>query len=305
MNWRVFPLLILVTLIAGGTPIAAYAATTELPPLTVAAVRFMLAGLCLGITARVLGQKLTIRPEHRNRLLLLAALCVPINQIGFLVGVKYGGAAHAGIAYALVPVLVFWISVLVKQATVSTRMVCASSLAFAGAAIVVWTTRGDAGSADIATSTIFGDLLLLSAGVTWALFSVLSKPLLPQMGAVPLLTVVFLLGSAMHLPVVLADYLWFDLRTFDLSTVSGEAVGAFLYITIITAYLNYLLWYTIISRFDVTKSSIITNCSFLVTVGLENLLGKLVLSYWILLGSLLLLAGIILANLRGRSEPRP
>ena len=96
MSWRVLPLLILVTVIAGGTPIAVHAAVVEFPPLTVAAARFAIAGLCLGITCRLMGRPIKFPREDRRSLIWLAALCVPINQLGYLVGVKLAGAAHGG-----------------------------------------------------------------------------------------------------------------------------------------------------------------------------------------------------------------
>jgi len=296
MNWKVLPLLLVVTSIAGITPIAAAAATSELPPLSMAAARFFVAGVLMGITARALGMKLRIQDAYRTRVLWLAALCVPINQIGFLVGVKHAGAAHAGIAYALVPVLVFWVSSVADRIRPGLRMFLASSLAFAGAGMVIWRARG--GAVPATMTTAWGDVLLFSAALSWAIYSVSSRSLVRELGAPAVLTSVFLIGSIMHVPIVVVDLLWFKLGRLDLAAVSTSAWLGFVFITVVTAYLNYMLWFLVISRFDVTRSSIVTNSSFLLTVTIEWAAGRLDWNPLIGIGSLVLLTGIVLANLR-------
>ena len=109
--WRVYLLLLIVTLIAGVTPIAARMATHELPPLSIPLVRFGTAGVLLALTVKALRLGRPIPRSHWPLFIGLGLLCVPVNQVGFLIGIKKANASHAGIAYALVPVLVYWISV--------------------------------------------------------------------------------------------------------------------------------------------------------------------------------------------------
>ncbi|MGB0715545.1 MAG: DMT family transporter [Phycisphaerae bacterium] len=288
-------------MIAGGTPVAAHAATLACPPLTLAAIRFLVAGICLWFTARGLGYPLPFARVDRPRLWLLAALCVPLNQVGYLVGIYLAGAAHGGIAYALVPLLIYWVSLWFGQVSWTGRMTIASLLAFLGAGTVIAVTRSFNMQETTSLQMIIGDVLLLSAAFTWALFSVLSRPVIQKAGAVPTLTVVFLLGSLLQLPLVLVDGLWLELSTWRVEQLTNGGIIGILYIIFITAYLNYLLWYLVIARYDATKSSIITNSSFLITVLLEYLAGNLAWSPWVWFGSGLLLAGIILANRRPRT----
>lgn len=303
MFWRVLPLLLLNTMISGGTPIATHAATQSCPPLTLAGIRFLLAGICLWITARAMGYALPYNREDRARLWWLAALCVPLNQAGYLVGIHFAGAAHGGIAYALVPLLIYWVSLWFGQSRWAARMAFASLLAFLGAGTVVAVTRSFNMEGTSPLKMLTGDLLLLSAAFTWALFSVLSRPLIQKSGALPLLTVVFLLGSILQLPIVIIDGICLDLSRWSWSDVTPGGLFGIAYIIFITAYLNYLLWYLVISRYDATKSSIITNSSFLITVTWEYLAGNLAWSPWVWVGSSLLLGGIVLANRRRMRRP--
>lgn len=295
--WRVYGLLAVVTLIAGITPIGARMATAELPPLTLGFVRFLTAGALLLLTARLLGLRFMFRRTDFRRLLWLAVLCVPINQIGFLVGVKLANASHAGIAYALVPVLVYWMSLLLGRAQLTARLVTSSLLAFAGAAITVASTgqfqQSDAGpAADMLT----GDLLLVAAAASWSAFVVYSQPMVQRCGAIQTLTIVFLLGAALHAPLVGIDECFCELRAFDPADVTWRGLFGFAFITLITAYTNYLLWYLVISRYDVTRSSIAVNASFLITVGAEAVMFHQPLSPWVAFGSAILFVGIALSR---------
>jgi drug/metabolite transporter (DMT)-like permease len=82
---------------------------------------------------------------------------------------------------------------------------CAATLlAFAGAVCVV-ASSGDLAAGDAKPDLLAGDLLLLLAIVSWALFSLLSKPYVQRHGAVGTLAAVFLLGTLLHTPFMLLD----------------------------------------------------------------------------------------------------
>jgi drug/metabolite transporter (DMT)-like permease len=294
---NVYLLLAATTLIAGLTPIAARMATAELPPLTLAFFRFGAAGVLLVLTAKALGLRWSITPANRRLIIGLGVLCVPINQFGFLVGIKLANASHAAIAYALVPVLVYWISLLLGRTPLTLRMGLASAIAFAGAAVVdLSTTQAISRPASFGLGVFVGDLLLLSAALSWSLFAVLSQPLVKELGAVQTLTSVFLIGTLWQIPLVAADALWFDLSTFQLASVTWQGWAGFAFITLVTAYLNYLLWYLVTARYDITRSSVVTNTHFLITVIIEASWFQQRLSGWVAVGSALLLLGIILAT---------
>jgi drug/metabolite transporter (DMT)-like permease len=112
---------------------------------------------------------------------------------------------------------------------------------------------------------------------------------------------VFVIGTVWQIPLVVADGLWFDLSTFDLARVTWRGWTGFAFITLITAYTNYLLWYLVTARYDVTRSSVVTNAHFLITVLVEAAWFQQGLSGWVGVGSALLLFGIVLATWRANS----
>lgn len=292
---RVAVLLITVTLIAGTTPLAARMATAELPPMLIPLVRFGTAGVLLALTAHWLRLWKTIPRRLWPGLAGLGLLCVPINQLGYLIGVKKANASHAGIAYALVPVLVFWITIALRRAHMSIRLGSASLLAFAGAALVSLATQSTAAEGAMESGTTTGDLLLISAATSWSLFVVLSQPFVKELGAVVTLCIVFLVGTLWHIPVAAIEWIWFR-GDFSPGAVSWQGWAGLAFLTFITAYLNFLLWYIVTSRYDLTRSAVVTNAHFVVTVILEAVFFEQNVGPIALLGSLLLMAGIVLAT---------
>ncbi|MCG8403837.1 MAG: DMT family transporter [Phycisphaerales bacterium] len=289
---RVFCLLALITMIAGVTPIAARMALDGFPPMTMAWFRFGSAGFLLWLTLRCRKKRLDFRREDLPMLIGLALICVPINQYGFLVGIKKANASHAGLFYALAPVLVFWISLLFRKTTYNHLMLVAALLAAAGAGCVIWPSfrLGCAWTG----GTLVGDLLLLLAIVSWALFVVLSKPLISRFGALKTLTAVFLLGTLLHTP-----FVCFDLHQLDIRAARWTAWAGFAYITGVTCYVNYLLIYLVLARYEATRAMIVVNGSFLITVFVEWLAFREPLTRYFFYGTVLILVAISLDVLRG------
>jgi drug/metabolite transporter (DMT)-like permease len=201
---RVLGFLILFTCIGGLTPVFGKLAVSEIPWMTLAWVRFGTAGVLLALTQRAMGGRLPLSRATFTPLLGIAALCVPINQLGFLLGLRLANAGHAGVFYALNPVLIFWIGLALGRGVFRWSLCAATLLAFAGAVCVV-ASSGDLAAGDAKPDLLAGDLLLLLAIVSWALFSLLSKPYVQRHGAVGTLAAVFLLGTLLHTPFMLLD----------------------------------------------------------------------------------------------------
>lgn len=288
----VYVLLVIITMIAGLTPIGARMATSELPVFTLAWFRFGTAGALLWLTLRARGQRLPFTRRDVPRLLLLAVLCVPINQAGFLGGVKLANASHAGLFYALGPVLVFWGSVLTKATRYSHLMLAAAALAFAGAATVALPALV---IPEHGRSMLAGDGLLLLAIASWSTFVVVSKPMIARHRPLPTLTGVFLLGTLLHTPLV-----FIDLHTLNLPDVTWHGATGFAFITLVTSYVNYLLIYFVLSRYDATRAMIVTNGNFIVTVLVEHFAFDEPVTSYFFVGATLITLAILLDHFRTR-----
>ncbi|UCG31627.1 MAG: DMT family transporter [Phycisphaerales bacterium] len=287
---RTFLLLSTLTLIGGLTPPMAKLAVNEFPPMTLACLRFATAALLMFLTTRARGGLPRFERKDWPRLLLIAVVAVPINQTGFLVGVQLSNATHAGLLWALSPILMFWGTLLMGLAHFDPRMGLASLLAFAGAGLVIITaTHGPAPSATAPSRMLAGDGLLLVAVTSWILFSLLSKPMLDKYGPLRTLTVVLMIGAVSLLPLSLVD-----LPKLHLLQITWRGWLGWFWITVLTAYLAYLLWFSAITRINLTKVAVATNLAPVITVLTGHFLLGEKMSAWIMAGTALVVGGIYL-----------
>lgn len=202
MGLRTVGCLALMVLIGSSTAPAAKIVVREIPVGLIPLVRFGLAGLCLW---PVVGRKGTLSKMLREdgwKVLLAAALCVPINQAFFLSGAKFAPASHIGLIYAACPLVVLLLAALLGQERLASERVLGVALSVAGVALIAFE---NVMSADIAGRDIFrGDLLEVGAVLTWGAYLTVNKPLINRHGALPTLAATFLVGSVLDLPVALA-----------------------------------------------------------------------------------------------------
>lgn len=224
---------------------------------------------------------------------------MPINQLGFLGGIKLANASHAALLYALTPVLVFWGSVIARKSSYSGIMLVSAVLAFGGATCVLYPSlkvslQSSSGWSDM----LLGDLLLVLAVVSWAAFVISSKAFLQKYGSLASLTAVFLLGAAVHTPFAL----W-SMRSFDAPGVTWRGVSGFAFITVVSSYLGYLLTYIVIAKHDATRAMIVVNAHFLITVLVERVFFDVPLTIYFAGGTVLIVAAIGMDVMRSWSAP--
>jgi drug/metabolite transporter (DMT)-like permease len=285
-------LLTSVILLSGLTPVAAKDAMSELPPLSTGLIRFSVAGLLLLVTWLLRRDPAapTERPIPRSdyaRFVLAALLCVPANQAFFLTGVRNANASHAGLFYALNPVIVYLLTLVVGGAARSLRMAAAAVIAFAGAAVIGLDGLLSAGGGTFVT----GDVQLFLAVFSWSLYVVVAQPLNERYGSVRSLMIMMLLGALLYAPVWLIDG-----RQFDLLRAGPQALVGFIYLAVLTSYLNYLLIFVAMARIDMNRLSVAVNAAPIVSVLAAWLLRDEPITGWLAAGAALIIAAITLAN---------
>ncbi|MEK6643458.1 MAG: DMT family transporter [Planctomycetota bacterium] len=285
--------LILMIIIGGATPIAGRIAVREIPPFTAAWMRFGIAGSLLWLTMRARGQRLPFTRKDLPMLLGLALLCVPVNQAGYLGGLKLSNASHAALFYALNPVIVFWLSLMLGRNSFQPVMLFAAMLAFLGATCVLWPNLSRSTPTGSTSTMLLGDLLLLSAAMSWSMYIVASKKALSVHGPLPTLTAVFLLGALLQTPLAL-----YSLGDLNWRGLTPRGVGGFAFITVVSSFLGYLMTYTVLAQRDATRVMIFVNAQFLMTVLFEWLLYHEPLTIPFMIGSALIFTAISLDFVR-------
>ena len=280
-------ILILLTLLAAGTPIFGRLALEGFPPFALGLVRFSLAALLLLITLFVFRKgNLKFKPQDKKKIFWLGLICIPLNQSFFLGGLSLSAASHAGLIYGLSPVLVLIFSIYSKYEKVSRRKTAGFILSFFGVAYLFI----DSG-VSLSSDYLLGDIVLFFAVLTWAAYVTYSKPLVVEYGALKVNTAVFSVGVLCFAPIA-----GFDLVNIHPEKLTTISIMGFLYLSVLTSFVGYFLWSFILKRMETTKVVIMSNLSPLLAVAFGIIFLNEPLTHGLMIGSIFTVSGIFIVQ---------
>ena len=195
--------LILVMIVWGITYVVTKAAVREIPPLTLAALRYLIAASVLvPIAITRSGLMRLPRPVSFAPLAWMGLTGIVILTVGFNYGLIYGSASQGALLYALSPAAVAIAAVVWLQETLSKRRIGGIVLSVAGTALVVASGEIDRS----APRPLLGALCMLTGIVAWACYTVIAKRLA---GADQIVVIawVSMIGMAMLLPFAAVELL--------------------------------------------------------------------------------------------------
>ncbi len=293
-GFEAYVFLLFMVLIGSSTAPSAKFAVRELPVALVPLVRFGIAGLCLW---PIVGSTRLRRlwREDGKRLLLTAALCVPVNQTFFLNGARLTLTSHVALIYAACPLVVLGLSRLVGQEGFSAGRVWGILASMLGVSLIgLGSLRHGSGG----SSVFWGDLLTLGAVVSWGGYLTASKGLIDRYGALTVLAGTFLLGSLLDVPVAIALLP----SGPALAGASTKAWVGLAYLTLVVTVVGLAFQNQALRRLDASQVATFGNASPVLTVLWGILLFGESVTPELLLGGALTLGGILGA---GRPAARP
>jgi drug/metabolite transporter (DMT)-like permease len=291
--------LLLMVLIGSSTATAAKFAVRELPLGLVPLARFGIAGLCLLPVVLRRGRFMRLLREDWRRLLVAALFCVPINQTFFLGGTRLAPTTHVGLIYAMCPLVVLVMATAIGQERLVAGRVLGIATTVAGALVIALGNLFNGGGAG-GQATLWGDLLLLGAVVSWGAYLTTNKPLVQKHGSLEVLAGTFLLGSLLELPITLATMPSWP----PLGGVSRAAWLGLLHMAVIVTVIGLACQNAALRRFDASQVATVGNAAPLLTIlwGVW-LLGESI-TPTLIIGGVLILGGILETG-RSSATARP
>jgi drug/metabolite transporter (DMT)-like permease len=275
----------MVVLLWGGSYPAIKATQPFFPPVAFATFRCAVAAVILvavGLTTG--GLRAGLRPRDWGVVVLLGVLGNTLFHILMVSAVHHTSPSHAAILVALSPVLAALLARLLFREPLGPRRLGGIALGFAGVALIV--TRGDPGS-----SSALGDLLSLGASLSWALYTVIGKPLLARSTPLAVTTWATLIGVVPMLPFGapgLGEVRW--------GALTPGRWLLLLYLSAGTIALANLLWYMALAR---TATARVVAFSFLIPLiaaAIAVLAGQETLTLSLGLGAAAVLGGVALTH---------
>lgn len=228
-----------------------------------------------------------IEKREWTRVILLAAVAVPVNQLIYLYGMSMTVPSHASLLYGTTAVFALFLSAALGYERIMRHKVLAIAVSLSGLALVV--TRG--GQFDVNSSVFTGDVLIFAAVLAWATYTVLGKPLVIKYGAVPATCVLLIVGTVISLPFLITSAVH-----QDYSGITWIGWGGALYSGLLLTVVAYIVWYRILSKIDPSQVAILTTPQPVVATFLSSFFVGEVIGWPLVIGGLLVIIGVILMD---------
>ncbi len=286
-NLTIYVLVSVTALFWGANFVLARPVLDDLPPLWAAAVRFLLAASLMLAIAGVRREKLFgLLRRHAATYLMLGIVGITAFNVLFFYALQSTSANNGALIMAINPLLTVVLAALFLGERVGVRHFVALPVALAGVAVVI-------SGADLARLEALhfshGDLLMLAATLSWAMYNVLTRRFMPQgsplahttwiMAAGALALLAFALGSGSHV-----------------HALKATAAGSMALMVVGGTVLAYLFWGMGISRLGAGRTAIFINLVPVFAMLTGAFVGKLPTGAQ-LAGGLLVLAGVVISML--------
>lgn len=280
-------ILIFQQLIASGTHVIAKGITDEIAPHTVLFYRSATAALVY-LAWFFMNERKFKQIEKKDlwTLLLLAFLNIPLNQFLFFVSIELTTPPKVALAYALTPAFVFIIAAIFLKERATKLKLFGVILAIAGTFVVIF-ERG----VDLSAGYFVGDLLALTASLSWAIYTVVGKNFSTKYGAIYSTGLSMIWGFFLYLPI----YLILPAKTsiYAFSTINWLQI---LYLGVMTSGLGYALWYYALKKIEASKLSVFNNLQPIFTTIMTVIFFDFDLTITFVVGGIIIIAGVIMTQ---------
>jgi drug/metabolite transporter (DMT)-like permease len=242
---RSYSLLTVLSIIWGVAFVAIRVADSLLSPVNLALLRWFIAGAGYLAISPFLGKtKVKFDSKDLPRLLVISFANVPLYHLSLNFGETSVSAGLAGLLVSLGPVLIVLLSRISLKEKIGKKLALALVIATVGVVVLsIPDLTGPAGS-------VVGILEVVITALAYALFAVLSKPLVSKYGALPIAIRAGTLGTMMLLPLLSLSFFT------QVSRLSFNGWISVLYLSILSTVIGYSMFYTLVSRGTVSRLSI-------------------------------------------------
>lgn len=272
----------------GASVVAVRIVVRDIPPLTLALLRFgqgalvLLAGLALFRRDR-----LHIAPRDLPYLGVLGAVFFAVFPTTFNMGMRYEAASRGALLLATMPLWTLVIARLVSREQLTMRQILGVFVSVAGVAVVILQRRAaGTGSVDI----VRGDLLLMITALCGAIYNVAARPMLGKYGGLTVTCYAMLIGALLLTPALAIE------RSPSYSALSNETIWLVIFLGILGGALAFSLWTSALRRLSPTQVAVYINLNPIAATLLAATVLHEQLSALFMVGFLAVAAGLIIVN---------
>lgn len=274
----------------GASVVATRVAVQEMPPLSLAVLRFGQGGLILFLYLLVISRDLLrIAWKDLPFLTLLGAILFAIFPLTFNMSLRFTEASRGALMLATMPLWSAWLARAAKRERLNVRQVAGILLTLGGVAAVL-AERGLSWEGSV--RALVGDGLMLLTALCGAIYGVLAQRILGRYTSLTVTTYAMVLGTLLLLPAALIEGL-----PEALARINGKLAGLVLFLGILGGALGYFLWTFALSRLTPTQVAVYVNFNPMVATILAAALLAEKLTGVFGVGFVAVLGGVLLVNL--------
>jgi drug/metabolite transporter (DMT)-like permease len=281
-------LLVLVAFVWAGSFIVVEIATTEMDPVDLGFLRFLVATPLMLLLVILRKKPLKVPRKELPWLIVLGLTGVTLLYLFQFLGIHYTNAPTASVLINTNVIFIAILSGLYLHETLTTKRIAGILLSFIGVVVIMFS---DISKQQMTLDNLFliGGILMLLSAFCWALYSFVGKRLLRSYDEFVITSYAFVFGTLFYLPFVLSD-----LGTV-LQKTSATGWLAVLYLALICTLFGYLGWYYALKHIDASKAAVFLNFIPLFTILLSFFLGTS-FSWFFLFGAALIIYGVYLTQ---------
>jgi drug/metabolite transporter (DMT)-like permease len=269
----------------GGMYVVSKVVLEIIPPFTLVTLRLILGILVLWVIVRMQGGK------SFNRSQMLRLLAVGFVGYGISLGLQFTGtklsnASNGALVTSATPAFVLLFAAQILGERITSRRLVALFLATLGVIAVI-----DPRSAHLSPDLFLGNIILIGAALTWALYSVLVRLVTRDAAVLPATMIFFCGGLFVSVPASAIE-----LQSIALGEISLGVIAGVLYLGVISTALAMYLWNNAFAQLDAGLASLTFFAQPVVGAGLGALLLGEHLTPLFLVGGALIGLGLWLAS---------
>lgn len=198
--WRVYGVMLAVTLMWSGNFVAVKYVVREMSPLLVMTMRTVLAALVMAPLFLANPRSTEQNRNLKRDFWLLAAVGiagVTLNQLFFTLALERTSVAHGSLIISTTPISILLMASLVRQERLTALKILGMVIALSGVALIQLTPSKSEGA------TLLGDLLAMCGSLTFAAFTVFGKHIMRSHSSITINAFAYFGGAALLTPAML------------------------------------------------------------------------------------------------------